>query len=147
LDKKLASLYRNSTLRAEKCGFDGRWSVSRPDVACGGNAAHDRSAPSEGASGAATDGAGASALAGATDSEGLAGGMGFSGSADDGGGSTGGSTDRATARVYVQNLVNNIVVSEDEIVIEARAGAALAMMTGTLHRGPKPPREKFSRTS
>ena len=61
-------------------------------VACGGNAARDGSAPSAGgSSGAATDGGGASALAGATDSGGLAGGMGFSGSADEGGGSTGGS--------------------------------------------------------
>ncbi len=41
------------------------------------------------------------------------------------------SGDRATARVYLQNLVDHIVVSEDEIVIEARAGAALAMMAGT----------------
>ena len=38
---------------------------------------------------------------------------------------------RATARVYLQNLVGHIVISEDEIVIEARAGAALAMMAGT----------------
>ncbi|MEO6598764.1 MAG: hypothetical protein ABIQ16_02760 [Polyangiaceae bacterium] len=40
------------------------------------------------------------------------------------------SGDRATARVYLQNLFDHIVVSEDEIVIEARAGAALAMMAG-----------------
>ena len=37
--------------------------------------------------------------------------------------------DRATARVYLQNLVDHIVVGEDEIIIEARAGAALAMMS------------------
>ena len=37
--------------------------------------------------------------------------------------------DRATARVYLQNLVDHIVVDEDEIIIEARAGAALAMMS------------------
>jgi hypothetical protein len=37
--------------------------------------------------------------------------------------------DRATARVYLQNLVEHIVVGEDEIIIEARAGAALAMMS------------------
>ena len=37
--------------------------------------------------------------------------------------------DRATARVYLQNLVDHIVVGEDEIIIEARAGAVLAMMS------------------
>jgi hypothetical protein len=30
--------------------------------------------------------------------------------------------DRATARVYLQNLVDHIVVGEDEIIVEARAG-------------------------
>ena len=44
--------------------------------------------------------------------------------------------DRATARVYLQNLVDHIVVGEDEIVIEARAGAALAMMSAS---GSTPP--------
>ena len=39
--------------------------------------------------------------------------------------------DRATARVYLQNLVDHIVVGEDEIIIEARAGAALAMMAAS----------------
>ena len=38
------------------------------------------------------------------------------------------SGDRATARVYLQNLVDHIVVGEDEITIEARANAALSMM-------------------
>ena len=37
--------------------------------------------------------------------------------------------DRTTARLYLQNLVDQIVVGEDEIIIEARAGAALAMMS------------------
>jgi site-specific DNA recombinase len=36
--------------------------------------------------------------------------------------------DRATARLYVHNLVERIVVSDDEITIDACAGAALAMM-------------------
>ena len=44
--------------------------------------------------------------------------------------------DRATAGVYLQNLVDHIVVGEDEIVIEARAGAALAMMSAS---GTTPP--------
>jgi len=43
---------------------------------------------------------------------------------------------RATARVYLQNLVDHIVVGEDEIIIEARAGAALAMMSAS---GSTPP--------
>jgi uncharacterized protein (UPF0147 family) len=55
--------------------------------------------------------------------------------------------DRATARVYLQNLVDHIVVGEDEIIIEARAGAALAMMSAPGSSSPKPPREKFSHTS
>ena len=38
-------------------------------------------------------------------------------------------SDRATARVYLQNLVDHIVVGEDEIIIEAHAGAALAMIS------------------
>ncbi len=37
--------------------------------------------------------------------------------------------DRATARVYLQNLIDHIAVGEDEIIIEARAGAALAMIS------------------
>lgn len=41
------------------------------------------------------------------------------------------SGDRATARVYLQNLVDHIVVGADEIVIEARSGAALAMMAAS----------------
>ncbi len=41
------------------------------------------------------------------------------------------SGDRGTARVYLQNLVDHIVVGEDEIVIEAKAGAALAMMAAS----------------
>jgi hypothetical protein len=45
-------------------------------------------------------------------------------------------SDRATARVYLQNLVDHIIVGEDEIIIEARAGAALAMMSS----GPLPKR-------
>ena len=40
----------------------------------------------------------------------------------------GGSGDRATARVYLENLVDRIVVGADDIIIEARAGAAIAMM-------------------
>ena len=40
------------------------------------------------------------------------------------------SGDHTTARVYLQNLVDHIVVSEDEIVIEARADAAISMMAG-----------------
>jgi hypothetical protein len=39
------------------------------------------------------------------------------------------SGDRGTARVYLQNLIDHIVVGADEIVIEARASAALAMMS------------------
>jgi hypothetical protein len=38
------------------------------------------------------------------------------------------SGDRGTARVYLQNLIDHIVVGEESIVIEVRAGAALAMM-------------------
>ena len=45
--------------------------------------------------------------------------------------------DRATARVYLQNLVDHIVVGEDEIVIEARAGAALAMMSASGTTSPE----------
>lgn len=41
------------------------------------------------------------------------------------------SGDRGTARVYLQNLVDHIVIGEDEIVIEAKAGAALAMMAAS----------------
>jgi len=43
---------------------------------------------------------------------------------------------RTTARVYLQNLGDHIVVGEDEIIIEARPGAALAMMSAS---GPTPP--------
>ncbi len=35
------------------------------------------------------------------------------------------------SRVYLQNLVDHIVIGEDEIVIEAKAGAALAMMAAS----------------
>ena len=35
---------------------------------------------------------------------------------------------RATARAYLQNLVDRIVVGPDVSIIEARAGAAIAMM-------------------
>jgi hypothetical protein len=45
--------------------------------------------------------------------------------------------DRATARVYLQNLVDHIVVGEDEIIIEARAGAALAMMSSSRTTPPE----------
>ena len=45
--------------------------------------------------------------------------------------------DRATARVYLQNLVDHIVVGEDEIIIEARAGAALAMMSASSTTPPE----------
>ena len=45
--------------------------------------------------------------------------------------------DRATARVYLQNLVDHIVVGEDEIIIEARAGAALAMMSASSTTPPQ----------
>ena len=38
------------------------------------------------------------------------------------------SGDRGTASVYLQNLVDHIVIGEDEIVIEAKAGAAVAMI-------------------
>ena len=38
------------------------------------------------------------------------------------------SRDRGTARAYLRNLVDHIVVGEDEIIIEARANVALAMM-------------------
>jgi len=41
------------------------------------------------------------------------------------------SGDRGTARVYLQNLVDHIVIGEDEIVIEVKAGAALAMMAAS----------------
>jgi hypothetical protein len=41
------------------------------------------------------------------------------------------SGDRGTARVYLQNLVDHIVIGEDEIVIEAKAGAALAMLAAS----------------
>jgi len=41
------------------------------------------------------------------------------------------SGDRGTARVYLQNLVDHIVIGEEEIVIEAKAGAALAMMAAS----------------
>ena len=41
------------------------------------------------------------------------------------------SGDRGTARVYLQNLVDHVVIGEDEIVIEAKAGAALAMMAAS----------------
>ena len=36
-----------------------------------------------------------------------------------------------SARVYLQNLVDQIVIGEDEIVVEAKAGAALAMMAAS----------------
>ena len=45
--------------------------------------------------------------------------------------------DRATARVYLQNLVDHIVVGEDEIIIEARAGAALAMKSAAGTTAPE----------
>ena len=45
--------------------------------------------------------------------------------------------DRATARVYLQNLVDYIVVGEDEIIIEARAGAALAIMSASGSTSPE----------
>jgi len=45
--------------------------------------------------------------------------------------------DRGTARVYLQNLVDHIVVGEDEIIIEARAGAALAMMSASGTSSPE----------
>lgn len=41
------------------------------------------------------------------------------------------SDDHAIRRVYLQNLIDHIVVGENEIVIEARAGAALAMMAAS----------------
>ena len=38
------------------------------------------------------------------------------------------SGDQTTARVYLNTLVERVTVSDDEIIIDARAGAALAMM-------------------
>jgi site-specific DNA recombinase len=46
--------------------------------------------------------------------------------------------DRATARVYLHNLVDHIVVGEDEITIEARANVALAMMAESQSFHPEP---------
>ena len=58
--------------------------------------------------------------------------------------------DRATARVYLQNLVDHIV-GEDEIIevrraiiIEARGGAALAMMSAS---STTPPRSREGRST
>lgn len=44
------------------------------------------------------------------------------------------SGDRGTARVYLNHLVDNIVVGEDEITIEARANVAIAMMAAPSSR-------------
>lgn len=41
------------------------------------------------------------------------------------------SGDRSTARLYLQNLVERITVGADDIVIDARAGAAIAMMAAS----------------
>ncbi|HVY26080.1 MAG TPA: recombinase family protein [Polyangiaceae bacterium] len=44
------------------------------------------------------------------------------------------SGDRGTARVYLNHLVDHIVVGEDEITIEARANVAIAMMAAPTSR-------------
>ena len=44
------------------------------------------------------------------------------------------SGDRGTARVYLNHLVDHIVVGEDEIIIEARANVAIAMMAAPSSR-------------
>ena len=41
------------------------------------------------------------------------------------------SENHAIQRVYLQNLLDHIVVGEESIVIEVRAGAALAMMAAS----------------
>ena len=41
------------------------------------------------------------------------------------------SGDRGRARVYLQSVVDHIVIGEDEIVIEAKAGAGLAVMAAS----------------
>ena len=52
------------------------------------------------------------------------------------------SGDRSTARVYLHNLVDHIVIGEDEITIEARANAAIAMMAEPRnHKAEAGPRE------
>jgi hypothetical protein len=44
------------------------------------------------------------------------------------------SGDRGTARVYLNHFVDHIVVGEDEIIIEARANVAIALMAAPSSR-------------